>query len=69
MLNRPKRWFPARAAVIAASPPERVKGGCNAKNSHAPLPEGMDERDVSFHKPSAVACDLSANRAPACICK
>ena len=56
-------------SVIAASPPERVKGGCNAKNSHAPLPEGMDERDVSFHRPSAVACVMSVSQAPACIRK
>ena len=33
-------------SVIAASDPERVEGAAGASNSHAPLPEGMDNRDV-----------------------
>ena len=34
-------------SVVVASDSTRVKGGASIKNSHAPLPEGMDHRDIA----------------------
>ena len=43
--NYEKQLVSAHSVIVASEP--RVKGGASISNSHAPLPEGMDHRDIS----------------------